>query len=70
LDDIISAAKTKPIIWKPAQSASNGREPSREATYKNTINILDEMNISEVRRYAMVDISPNEYQWMKRLENR
>lgn len=45
-------------------------KPSQEATYKNTINILDEMNISEVRRYAMVDISPNEYQWMKRLENR
>ncbi|HTQ64161.1 MAG TPA: biopolymer transporter ExbD [Puia sp.] len=36
-------------------------KPSADATYKNTVDILDEMNIDEVHRYAMVEISPYEY---------
>ncbi len=36
-------------------------KPTQDATYKNTVNILDEMTIDEVHRYAMVDISPGEY---------
>ena len=36
-------------------------KPSQDASYKNTVNILDEMNIDEVHRYAMVDITPDEY---------
>jgi biopolymer transport protein ExbD len=35
-------------------------KPSNDATYKNTVNILDEMTIDGVKRYAMVDISPVE----------
>jgi biopolymer transport protein ExbD len=40
-------------------------KPSEDATYKNTVDILDEMAISEIKRYAMVDISPVEYQLVK-----
>jgi biopolymer transport protein ExbD len=44
-------------------------KPSVDATYKNTVNILDEMTIDGVKRYAMVDISPVEYNFIKLTEN-
>jgi len=37
-------------------------KPTIDATYKNTVDILDEMTINAIKRYAMVDISPQEYQ--------
>jgi biopolymer transport protein ExbD len=40
-------------------------KPTEDATYKNTVDILDEMTISEIKRYAMVDISPVEYELIK-----
>jgi biopolymer transport protein ExbD len=40
-------------------------KPSPDATYKNTVNILDEMTIDGVKRYAMVDISPVEQNYIK-----
>ena len=43
-------------------------KPTQDATYKNTVNILDEMTIDEVKRYAMVDISPVEYDLIKKTE--
>ena len=36
-------------------------KPTQDATYKNTVDILDEMKIDGVARYAMVDITPDEY---------
>ncbi|HVM88963.1 MAG TPA: biopolymer transporter ExbD [Puia sp.] len=36
-------------------------KPTKDATYKNTVNILDEMTIDEVKRFALVDITPDEY---------
>jgi biopolymer transport protein ExbD len=35
-------------------------KPTEDATYKNTVDILDEMTINEIKRYAMVDISDTE----------
>ncbi|MGB4770863.1 MAG: biopolymer transporter ExbD [Chitinophagaceae bacterium] len=40
-------------------------KPSEDATYKNTVDMLDEMAIAEIKRYAMVDISPTEYEILK-----
>src|SRR5450755_396476 len=43
-------------------------KPTVDATYKNTVNILDEMTIDGVKRYAMVDISLVEYNLVKLTE--
>ena len=43
-------------------------KPTVDATYKNTVNILDEMTIDEIHRYAMVDISPGEYKFVQATE--
>lgn len=40
-------------------------KPTPEATYKNTVDILDEMTINQVRTYAMVKIFPAEYDLIK-----
>ena len=43
-------------------------KPTQDATFKNTVDILDEMSINEVKRYAMVDISADEYTLVKLTE--
>jgi biopolymer transport protein ExbD len=43
-------------------------KPNEDATYKNTVDILDEMTINDVKRYAMVDIAPVEVQLIKATE--
>ena len=40
-------------------------KPTEEATYKNTVDILDEMSICRVLKYAMVKITPQENELIK-----
>ena len=44
-------------------------KPTKDATYKNTVDILDEMTIDAVKRYALVDITPDEYKFVELTEN-
>src|SRR5450631_2746565 len=39
-------------------------KPDKDATYKNTVDILDEMKIDDIHRFALVDISPDEYKYI------
>ncbi|MEI6946797.1 biopolymer transporter ExbD [Paraflavisolibacter sp. H34] len=54
-DVIINKKKTT-----PADDLVIVIKPNEEATYKNTVDMLDEMTINEVKRFAMVDIFPDE----------
>lgn len=36
-------------------------KPDKDATYKNAVDILDEMSINEVDRYGMIDPTADEY---------
>lgn len=43
-------------------------KPSDDATYRNTVDILDGMTINQVRTYAMVKIADVEYELIKKTE--
>ncbi len=43
-------------------------KPSDDATFKNTVDILDEMTINEIKRFAMVDLFPDEKVLIKATE--
>ena len=40
-------------------------KPSDESKYKNVVDILDEMNISNIARFALVDITPVDRELIK-----
>lgn len=35
-------------------------KPMKESTYENVVSILDDMNIYEIKKYALVDFTPND----------
>ena len=39
-------------------------KPSNEATYKNSVDILDEMSINKIIRYEMVDLTKEEKEFL------
>jgi len=43
-------------------------KPTQDATYLNTVDILDEMTINDISRYAMVDITADEYKLVQLTE--
>ncbi|MEP6726147.1 MAG: biopolymer transporter ExbD [Bacteroidota bacterium] len=43
-------------------------KPDKDCTYKNVVDMLDEMLINDVKRYATVEISEVEYQLIQRTE--
>ncbi|MDP4265207.1 MAG: biopolymer transporter ExbD [Bacteroidota bacterium] len=45
-------------------------KPDPEATYKNTVDILDEMTINAVKRFAIVKISDTELQLIHKTEGK
>lgn len=43
-------------------------KPDKDATYKNAVDILDEMDINDIGKYAMVDPTPDEYALIQKTE--
>lgn len=41
-------------------------KPMDDANYRNMVDILDEMNICAVSRYAIVDVTPQELDLIKK----
>ena len=65
--------KVRDIILKKKQSTPASDlfiiiKPDKDATYKNAVDILDEMYINEISRYAMVDPTPDEYSKIQQTE--
>jgi biopolymer transport protein ExbD len=43
-------------------------KPDKDATYKNAVDVLDEMTIDDIHRYSMIDPTPDEYKLIQQTE--
>lgn len=43
-------------------------KPDKDATYENAVNLLDEMTIDDIKRYAMIDPTADEYKYIQLTE--
>ncbi|TDW99277.1 ExbD/TolR family protein [Dinghuibacter silviterrae] len=43
-------------------------KPDQDATYKDAVDLLDEMTINEIGKYAMVTVRPDEYSLVQQTE--
>jgi biopolymer transport protein ExbD len=43
-------------------------KPTNDAIYKNVVDILDEMNISDIKRYALVEVAKEELELIKNIK--
>ncbi len=61
-DDGIRTVILKKKLSTPKEDFMVILKPNKESTYKNVVDILDEMSINVVSRYALVEISETENQ--------
>ncbi len=43
-------------------------KPTNDAIYKNVVDILDEMNISDIKRYALVEVAKEDLELIKNIK--
>jgi biopolymer transport protein ExbD len=43
-------------------------KPDEDATYKDAVDLLDEMTINDIGKYAMVAVRPDEYDLVQKTE--
>ncbi|NUO03231.1 MAG: biopolymer transporter ExbD [Saprospiraceae bacterium] len=62
--------KIRPDIYKPGTMKTTSKltvliKATPEARYKNVVDVFDEMKICEIAHYVMLDISPQELQFIR-----
>lgn len=43
-------------------------KPDQDATYKDAVDLLDEMTINDIQKYAMISVRPDEYALVQKTE--